>query len=93
MDKIINDSWNKTSDDTRIFIQEKVIHEIYLSSFSNSLSIYMNLQLELDNWTLYFSWLEHCAGNAGLQVRFMPEDLILLGEILYLLSLIAVVLE
>jgi hypothetical protein len=52
MDKIINDSWNKTSDDTRIFIQEKVIHEIDLSSFSNSLSIYMNLQLELDNWTL-----------------------------------------
>ena len=52
MDKIINDSWNKTSDDTRIFIQEKVIHEIYLSSFSNSLSIHMNLQLELDNWTI-----------------------------------------
>jgi hypothetical protein len=29
MDKIIRKSWNNTNDDTRIFIQEKVIHVIY----------------------------------------------------------------
>ena len=29
MDKIIRKSWKNTNDDTRIFIQEKVIHVIY----------------------------------------------------------------
>ena len=37
--------------------------------------IYMNLRLEVDNWSLQLSWLECCTRIAGPQVRFLTEDL------------------